>query len=97
MEATQADTQEDNAARATQESTEESKRAIEVFTEQIEMKLFEFITDKELQYNKRLMDYKNPNKRETPRDKFCAEGKMYRAVGSGSRAIAKCMAHMKLG
>ena len=49
--------------RATEEATEEIKRTTAVFKED-EMKLLEFLRNNELLYNKRLIDYKDPNKRD---------------------------------
>ena len=35
------------------------------------MKLVEFLQDKELLYNKSLVDYKDPNKKEAISNQFC--------------------------
>ena len=48
---------------ATQQATEESKRTVAVLTEVEKLKQTEFLKDNELLYNKRLMDYEDPNKR----------------------------------
>ena len=46
----------------TQEVSEESKRTVAVCNKKDELKLLELLKDKELLYNKTLMDYKDPNK-----------------------------------
>ena len=51
-----------------QEATEESKRTVTAFKEEDEMKLVEFLRDNELLHKKRLMEYKDPNKREALRN-----------------------------
>ena len=72
---------------ATQETTEESKRTVAVFKEEDELKPVEFLKDNELLYNKRLMDYKGPNKREAIWDKFCAENKIEKAACKSQRTM----------
>ena len=72
-------TQENTTMRTTQEATEESKGTIVVF-KQDEMKFVELLKDNELLYNKRLMDYKDPNKGEALWDKFGAENKIDKAA-----------------
>ena len=99
MEATQEATQEDTTMSATQKAQEERKRTIAVFKED-DMKLIEFLRDSELLYNKRLMDNKDPNKRETLWDKFCIENMDKVACKKWIQSLRTMygkITHMKLG
>ena len=73
------DTQE-ASMEATLEASVESKRTVVVYNEEDELELVEFLNDSELLYNKKLMDYKDPNKREAVWHKFWANNNMGKAA-----------------
>ena len=45
----------------TQEASKDSKRTVAVFKEEDELEMVEFLKEYELLYNKRLVNYKDPN------------------------------------
>ena len=75
------DTQDTQAATGTQsgkgkgkgKADKRSKKPPVLFTAEQEQKRVDFLCDKEILYNKRLMDYKDRSKREAVWDKFCEE------------------------
>ena len=79
MEATQEPIQEATMD-ATQEVLEESKKTVAMFNGEDELKPVVFLKDNELLYNKRLIYYKDANKREAVWDKFCPENNMEKAA-----------------
>ena len=62
-----------------------------MFKEEDEIKIVEFLKDNQLLYNKRFMDYKDPQKREELWEKFWLPAR------GGSRAREQCMARSHLG